>query len=163
MRVAPLCLMIVLAGCASRVPLPGIATKASPGPDTGIAFSLPDELSATHPALLRAWQGKDPDALRPFYAEDAEIITTEDRFQGWALIRQRWLAPLLQNMSGFLGMPSSFTRADGDIVENGRYSMRLLVNGRVQDVTGVYSRRWHRQPGGRWQIVSSSMLDEDWR
>ena len=160
MRTPTLLLAVVLAGCASRVDLPQTSTKAMPVPETGIMFELPHELGAVHPALLRAWQGKQPDALRPFYAASAEIITAARRFNGWSEIREHWLVPLLQHMNGFLAMPSSFTRASEDIVENGHYSMRLIVNGRFRDVSGIYSRRWQRQPAGSWQIVSSSMLDD---
>lgn len=160
MRTPSLLLVVVLAGCASRATLPQTSTKAMPGPETGITFELPHELTAVHPALLRAWQGKQPDALRPFYTSGAEVITSARRFNGWTDIREHWLVPLLQGMNGFMTMPSSFTRANGDIVENGRYSMRLIVNGHVRDVRGIYSRRWQRQPAGSWQVVSSSMLDD---
>jgi ketosteroid isomerase-like protein len=149
-----------LASCSARSDSFTTNTQALPSGEARTTATLPAELSVAHPALYRAWQGNDPLAMRPWYAENARIITSTAEYNGWEDMHTRWLTPTLKGMSDFLAMPSSFTREGNDIIEMGRYSFRMTQDGTVQQVRGAYAQRWQRQPNGNWRVVSANIVSE---
>jgi ketosteroid isomerase-like protein len=157
MRIAVLVLAAALASCASSSD-PSVANKSSPSAE---AANLPAELSSVHPGLYRAWQGSDPAAMRPYYADNAVIVTPTDRYTGWADMQTRWLTPTLKSMSGFMAMPNAFTREGDDIIERGRYSFRTTQNGVAQDVHGSYAQRWQLSPTGLWRVSSVTIVADE--
>lgn len=159
MKVPLLLLSLALAGCATTtIDTPGAATKAMPAGQ--VTSTLPSELGTSHPALLRAWQTKDAPAMRPYYTEDVVVDTRTARFAGWHEVVDRWITPTLQNMTGFMAMPTSFTRSGEEILEQGRYSFQMLQDGQTVDVSGVYAQRWQRQQSGLWRVKSASLISE---
>jgi ketosteroid isomerase-like protein len=158
MRIAMLVLTVALASCASRPVTPVADKSALPNADPAM---LPAELASVHPGLYRAWQGDDPTAMRPYYADHAVIVTPTDRFTGWNDMQTRWLTPTLKSMSGFMAMPSSFTREGADIIERGRYSFSTTQKGTLQDVHGNYAQRWQLSPSGLWRVVSVNIVADD--
>jgi ketosteroid isomerase-like protein len=132
-------------------------TKAMPDEGGTATSVLPAELSTAHAGLLRAWQGKDPLAMRPYYADDAVVVTRTDRFEGWYELQTRWLTPTLQQLSGFMAMPTSFKRVGAVIHEQGRYSYRMVENGREQEFEGVYAQQWQQQQNGHWRVTAATV------
>jgi hypothetical protein len=159
MRIAVLVLTAALAvSCASRSDTPAAHKSALPN---AAAANLPTELATLHPGLYRAWQGNDPTAMRPYYADHAVIITPSGRFTGWSDMHTRWLTPTLKSMSSFMAMPNTFTRDGNDIIERGRYSFRTTQNGVEQEVRGAYAQRWQLSPSGLWRIVSVNIVADE--
>jgi ketosteroid isomerase-like protein len=146
--------------CTSRSDTISADKGALPSADARTSSALPAELGTAHPALYRAWQGNDPNAMRPYYVDHALIVTSTDRYSGWQDIHSRWLTPTLKGMSNFMAMPSSFRREGNDIVEQGRYSFRMTQDGKVQDSSGAYAQRWQRQSNGTWRVVSANILND---
>jgi ketosteroid isomerase-like protein len=162
MRTAFLLLTAVITtSCAHRTDFPTSNTMAMPDDDAHVMVAVPSELVATHPALLRAWQGEDPNALRPFYADNAIIVTPTERYAGWNDMNARWITPTLQVASNFMAMPSSFVREGNDIIENGRYHFSITKDGQVHAMKGRYAHRWQRQPDGTWRVVSANLVEEE--
>ena len=158
---ALLVLSLLLAACAtSNEPNSKSSTLASAAPrDNGV---LPTELNIAHPALYRAWQGKEPMAMRPYYADDAVVITPSGEFRGWNDLHTRWLTPTLPRMSNFMAMPANFIRNGEEIVESRRYTFTITDAGKAMEQRGHYSQRWSRQPNGMWRIVSANITaDKD--
>ena len=147
-----------LSSCAT--PSNSITTKAAASADARTAATLPGELSVAHPALYRAWQGKDPLAMRPWYVDNALIVTTTDIYRGWNDMLTRWLEPTLKGMSNFMAMPTSFTREGDDIIEVGRYSFTVTQDNVAQEVRGGYAQRWQRQPNGNWRVATANIVRE---
>ena len=158
MRIAVLVLATALASCASRSDTPATNKSALPSAD---AATMPAELASVHAGLYRAWQGNDPLAMRPYYADHAVIVTPDDRFVGWNDMQTRWLTPTLKSMSSFMAMPASFTREGQDIVERGRYSFRTTQDNVVQDRHGSYAQRWQLSPSGLWRVVSVNIVADE--
>jgi ketosteroid isomerase-like protein len=137
----PLLLLLVLAaGACVRDPEPAVST--------------PPELAAAHPALIAAWRGTDPAAFRPYFADKAIVVTAEDQFTGWEDIQARWITPALPMMSSFALTGVAFAREGADIVETGRYSFQMTMEGESESVNGIYAQRWQRQPDGSWRVVT---------
>lgn len=148
--------LILVAGCATA-PQNHTDVKAMPNADAEARSLLPPELSTAHSGLLRAWQGKDALALRPYFAADAVVVTRTDRFEGWAALHTGWLTPLLPQLSGFMAMPSSFKRVGDVIQEQGRYSYYVVEDGRERQVEGVYAHEWKQQDSGQWKVALARM------
>jgi ketosteroid isomerase-like protein len=150
--------LFLIAGCATAAQNQ-TDVKAMPDAGREATSLLPAELGTAHAGLLRAWQGKDPLALRPYYAEDAIVVTRSDRFQGWAALHAHWLTPLLPQLSGYMAMPNSFKRMGDVIHEQGRYSYFVVEAGREREVQGVYAHEWKQQDNGHWRIVAARVTD----
>lgn len=148
-----------LAACATNPQLVG-QKAAFPSADVRAEASLPNEIATAHSGLMRAWQGKDPLAMRPYYMDNAVIVTSSDRYQGWQDMHARWLTPTLPGISNFMAWPTSFTRDGEDILETGRITFRMTQDARVQDVSGTYAHRWQRSPNGLWRVVSANIASD---
>src|SRR5919106_4153587 len=96
-RARLLMLTLVFAGCASTS-------------EEDVVVTVPTEIATVHPALLRAWQGTDPNAFRVYFTENAVVVTPEARFTGWSEIHTQWITPVLPGMSKFTATPTAFTR-----------------------------------------------------
>lgn len=149
-----LAFVCMLAACAA-VPEPN-SVKATPFANAAPqdAGMMPAELNVAHSGLYRAWQGDDALAMRPYYADDAVIVTPSDRYTGWQDIQTRWLVPTLKDITDFMAMPTSFTRNGDEIVEVGRYMFTMTRDGKSQDQRGTYSQRWKLQPSGMWRLTA---------
>ena len=150
-----------VAGCTARSDTMPADSRTLPSAEATTADILPSELAVAHPALYRAWQGNDPMAMRPWYTDNALIVTSSDRYTGWNDMHTRWLTPTLKGMSNFMAMPASFTREGDDIVETGRYSFTMTQDGKVQEVRGRYAQRWQRQSNGNWRVVSANIVSDE--
>lgn len=115
---------------------------------------VPTELAAVHAAAIAAWHGTDAAALRPYYADNAVVVTGTERYTGWEDMHTRWLTPSIGNMRNLEIVPLSFTRDGADIIETGRYEFEMTVEGEAQEMAGTYSQRWQRGTDGTWRIVS---------
>lgn len=133
-------LALVISGCATTT-------------STDYA-NAPSELATAAPALLRAWQGTDAAAFRPYYSDNVIVVTATDRYSGWNDVHSRWITPGLGALSNFRTSGVTFTREGSDIIETGRYSYRVTQEGRTQNMTGAFAQRWQRQTDGSWRVVS---------
>ncbi|HEX6560292.1 MAG TPA: nuclear transport factor 2 family protein, partial [Longimicrobiales bacterium] len=125
---------IALCACASSQPVAETSTIA-----TAPNVTIPDELATQAPGLLRAWQGQDAAAVLAYYADNAVVVSPEGRFTGSAEIQSKWIAPALPMISSFVASPTTFTREGNDIIESGRYSHMMTMDGKTSKVSGGYS------------------------
>lgn len=122
---------------------------------------IPAELTTLTPGLVRAWQGSDPEAIHVYYTDNAIVVTPTDRFSGWSDIRTRWITPVMTGgMTNFTAWPTRYDRDGNDIIEYGRYSFRMPMEGQVHTMTGGFAHRWQRQADGSWKIVSVSITND---
>jgi ketosteroid isomerase-like protein len=153
---ALLMLASVLAACAVA-PYQSFTEKSAwPAPRAPDAL-MPADLVDVHGALLRAWHSGDPTALRPYYAENALMTTSDGYYRGWAAIESRWLAPTLKKITALTFEPTRFTDEDGDVVERGWLRVTIAENGNTKQERRAYAQRWHRRDGGAWRIVSANI------
>ncbi len=143
-----LCITVLGACHREREGMPGANVRA---------MSLPPRIVSPQIGLVRAWMGEDISAFEPFFAEHAIVETPNGRFTGWTEIRNRWIEPLLPNISNFSATPTIVKEEGGDIIENGRYSYKITENGQTRTVRGTYAHRWSEMPDGSWRIVSAIM------
>lgn len=151
MRSAILLLALAASACGASTQL---ETQSMPA---AAAVTVPGELATQNPGLLRAWQGKDPAALHPYIADYAIITTDSGTYKGWEEIQSKWVAPSLSMISDFNATPTAFTHDGNDIVEYGKYSLKMSMNGQTQNVMGGYSHRWRKMSDGSWKVISANI------
>lgn len=134
-----LLLALVIGGCATT---------------TTDYANAPSELATAAPALLRAWQGTDAAAFRPYYTDNVVVVAPSGRYSGWNEVHTSWITPAMGAISNFRTSGVTFTREGNDIIETGRYSYRVTQEGNVQNMTGSFAQRWQRQADGTWRVVA---------
>ena len=154
-------LALLIAACASTQEDVVVTQPAAVVTTPAGTVAVPTEIATLHPALLRAWQGTDPNAFQLYFTENAVVVTPSDRYTGWSDIHARWITPVLPGMSKFNATPTAFTREGSDIVETGKYSFTFTREGKAEDIKGGYTSRWQRQADGSWRMVSVNITEDD--
>jgi uncharacterized protein (TIGR02246 family) len=142
-RVSMLATMVVLSACAS-------------GPKQGaIAVAPPSELSAVLSAYAQAWVSRDLAAFEPFFAKEAIVVVPGERYTGWEAIAERWLKPMVKDVTEFKVVPVEFMKLGDDIVETGNLQYRLTFeSGKVETHGAKFTQRWQRAADGTWRIAA---------
>jgi uncharacterized protein (TIGR02246 family) len=142
----------------AAVPAPTAAPAETPADASAVAgmtSAPPAEIAPVHAQFGAAWNGKDPQAVAAFFAEDAVVTNEEGQtLNGREDIQQSWLDSAVPTMSQLEATPESFEMMGDRITETGRYSFLSTTAEETGTLSGRYEQVWQRQPDGEWKIAA---------
>jgi uncharacterized protein (TIGR02246 family) len=129
-----------------------------PGPP---AEAPPAELESATAAYIAAWNGDDPEAVAPFFTEDAMVILNDDAFQGRTEIVEGWL-PLVPGVANLAVTEMSVERIGDDWYSEGTYTATITEPDQEPvETSGHYNVTWTRDADGQWRIRTTGVHEDE--
>lgn len=142
----------------AAVPAPAATPAETPADASAVAgmtSAVPAEIAPVRAQYLAAWNGKDPQAVAAFFAEDAVVTNAKgETLNGRENIQQSWLDSAVPTVSQLEATPESFEMMGDRITATGRFSFESTAEGETGTLSGRYEQVWQRQPDGEWKIAA---------
>jgi uncharacterized protein (TIGR02246 family) len=151
LTVCALLLPFVVA-CEPPAEEPDVFPAEEPAPE-----AAPAELQMAIDRYIDAWNTDDPEAVAPFFTENATAVVDDETFQGRAGILEGWL-PNVPAVSNLVVTEEITERIGDDWRGAGTYAATIAPPGEeAMETTGRYTVVWTLGADGQWRIRSTEV------
>jgi uncharacterized protein (TIGR02246 family) len=159
-RLLVACAFIVpfVVACEPPAEEPAVFPAEEPAPPVE---APPAEVESAADAYIAAWNRDDPEAVAPFFAEDARVTVNEDVFQGRTEIVEGWL-PVVPGVANLEITETSAERIGDDWYSEGTYTATITEPDQEPvETTGHYTVTWTLDADGQWRIRATEVHEDE--
>jgi uncharacterized protein (TIGR02246 family) len=145
-------------GCEPPAEEPDVFPAEEPAPPVE---APPAGLESATDAYIAAWNGDNPEAVAPFFTEDAVVTVNEDSFQGRTEIAEGWL-PVVPGIANLEITETSTERIGDDWYSEGTYTATITEPDQEPvETSGHYTVTWTRDADGQWRIRATEVHEDE--